>query len=215
MNPDRFHRIRRVLARRQPDLSVLMEKVHKTHNLSAIVRSCDAVGVLEVHAVFPKKGLHLHPNSSAGTSKWVAVKEHESVESAVEHLHQAGFRVLAAHPSPEARDFREVDFTRRVALMVGAELDGISERGLALADEAVAIPMAGMVRSLNVSVATALLLFEALRQRKAAGMYDESRLSPQDFQRILFEWAYPEMAQVLRNQGEPYPSLSPDGELLT
>jgi len=98
--------------------------------------------------------------------------------------------------------------------MVGAELDGLSEQGLALADETVMIPMAGMVRSLNVSVATALLLFEAFRQREERRLYDESRLPKEEFDRVLFEWAYPEMAEILRRKGEPYPSLSPDGDIL-
>jgi len=214
VNPQRFHRIKSVLARRQPDLTVLMESVNKTHNLSAILRNCDAVGVLRAHAVLPEKGIDLPHHTSAGTTKWVGVRLHPTVQAAVSHLHQEGFLVLAAHPTEKAEDYRDVDLTRPVALMVGAELDGLSEEGLALADETVAIPMAGMVRSLNVSVATALLLFEAFRQRQAAGQYGKSRLSEQAFAHQLFEWAYPEIAGVLRKKGDPYPPLSQDGEIL-
>ncbi len=213
MNPERFLRIRSVLERRQPDLTVLMERVNKTHNFSAILRNCDAVGVLMAHAVFPEKGIDLHHDTAAGTSKWVQVLAHSTVRAAVDHLHLDGFRVLAAHPTDEARDYREIDLTGPVAFMVGAELDGLSAEGMTLADEMVAIPMAGMVRSLNVSVATALLLFEAHRQRKAAGLYDKSRLPKEEYHRLLFEWAYPEIAEVLRGKDEPYPPLSPDGEI--
>lgn len=214
MNRDRFRRIRSVLVRRQPDLTVLMESVNKTHNFSAILRNADAVGVLRAHAVLPEKGIDLHHHTAAGTSKWVEVRVHSTTQAAVDNLHRDGFRVLAAHPTDGARDYRETDLTQPVAFMVGAELDGLSEQGLALADETVMIPMAGMVRSLNVSVATALLLFEAFRQREERRLYDESRLPKEEFDRVLFEWAYPEMAEILRRKGEPYPSLSPDGDIL-
>jgi tRNA (guanosine-2'-O-)-methyltransferase len=190
-----------------------MERVNKTHNFSAILRNCDAVGVLRAHAVFPEKGIDLHHHTAAGTSKWVQVRVHTTVQAAVDSLHQEGFSILAAHPTDQAKDYREMDLTKPIALMVGAELDGLSEEGLALADEMVVIPMAGMVRSLNVSVATALLLFEAFRQRQAGGLYEESRLPKEEFDRLLFEWAYPEIAEVLQKRSEPYPRLSPDGEI--
>ena len=214
MNPERFHRIRAVLERRQPDLTVLMERVNKSHNFSAILRNCDAVGVLRAHAVLPEKSIDLHHHTAAGTSMWVQVRVHTTVQAAVDSLHQEGFSILAAHPTDQARDYREMDLTRPVALMVGAELDGLSEEGLTLADEMVVIPMAGMVRSLNVSVATALLLFEAFRQRQAAGLYEESRLPKEEFDHLLFEWAYPEIAEIYKRKGDPFPDLSPDGEIL-
>lgn len=214
MRAERFHRMKAVLARRQPDLTVLMENVHKSHNFSAILRNCDAVGVLDAHVVPPQEGLNLHQGTSAGTRKWIRVHRHATVRDAVAHLHGQGFRVLAAHPSPTALDFREVDFTKPTAVMMGAELDGVSDEGLALADDHVVIPMGGMVHSLNVSVATALLLYEAQRQRAEAGMYDVSRIPEEEFTRILFEWAYPSLAAGRRRDGRPYLRLDGDGQLL-
>lgn len=214
MNPDRFARLRRTLARRQPDLTVLMDHVHKTHNFSAILRNCDAVGVLEAHVVVPDDGLDLHHGTSAGTRKWVHVRRHADVPSAVAHLRERAFTVVAAHPAPDSIDFREIDYTRPTAVLMGAELHGVSDEGLRLADTHVRIPMLGMVHSLNVSVATALLLFEAARQRGAAGMYDESRLAPDDFERHLFEWAYPSIASARRREGRPYPELTDGGEII-
>ena len=213
MRPQRFHRLKAVLSRRQPGLTVLMEKVHKSHNFSAILRNCDAVGVLDAHVVPPDSGLDLHHGTSAGTRKWIRVHRHATVGEAVSHLHDRGFTVLAAHPSDDAVDFRTVDFTRPTAVMMGAELDGVSPEGLALADAHVVIPMLGMVHSLNVSVATALLLYEAQRQRAAAGMYDASRLDEEEFRRTLFEWAYPSLAAARRHDGAPYPTLDEDGQI--
>lgn len=214
MTPERFARLRDVLSRRQPDLTVLMERVNKSHNFSAILRSCDAVGVLDAHVVPPDRGVDLHPATAAGSSKWVRVHEHPSVGAAIELLHERGFTVLAAHPSPDARDYRDVDLTCPVAFMMGAELYGLGDEALERADAHVVIPMAGMVRSLNVSVASALLLFEAKRQRDRAGLYDRPRLAPEAFRRRLFEWAYPAIAARCREAGTDYPELGPDGELL-
>ena len=215
MRPERFRRLRAVLARRQPDLTVLMEKVNKEHNFSAILRNCDAVGVLEAHVVPPERGLGLHHATSAGTRKWIRVRQHPDVAEAFAHLDGAGFRVLAAHPGADARDYREVDFTGPTAIMMGAELYGVSAAGLALAHEHVSIPMLGMVHSLNVSVATALLLYEAMRQRQAAGMYERARLEEDVFRRTLFEWAHPFLAERLRAEGRGYPPLDEDGAIVT
>lgn len=214
MSRRRYQRLKAVLNRRQPDLTVLMEHVNKPHNFSAILRNCDSVGVLAAHVVPPKTGVPLSNHASAGASKWIQVQEHPTVHEAVQRLHEGGFRVLAAHPSPEAVDYREIDFIPPVAIMVGAELEGISEEGLALADETVVIPMAGMAKSLNVSVATALILFEAFRQRTAAGLYESSRLDGERYQKLLFEWMHPDLARVLRGKRLPYPPLDEDGEAI-
>ena len=214
MHPERFHRLRTVLERRQPDLTILMDRVNKSHNFSAILRNCDAVGVLRAHVVPPEEGLELHHGTSAGTRKWVQVHRHKNVEDAARVLKQEGYSLIAAHPSENAVDFREIDYTSPTAILVGAELHGVSEVGLEKADLCVRIPMTGMVKSLNVSVATSLLLFEAFRQRQAAGMYEESRLSPSEFEQLLFEWSWPSVAAAKRRDGKPYPSLGADGEIL-
>lgn len=214
MRPERFRRLRTILARRQPDLAVLMDRVNKSHNFSAILRSCDAVGVLEAHVVPPAEGLDVHHGTSAGTKKWVRVRYHATVALAVTELEQRGLRLVAAHPSADAVDFRDVDFTAPTAVVMGAELQGVSEEALGAADVHVRIPMRGMVHSLNVSVAAALVLFEAARQREAAGLYDRSRLGPEEFDRTLFEWAYPSVASRRRRQGKRYPALTEDGAII-
>ena len=214
MRPERFQRLRAVLERRQPDLTILMDRVNKSHNFSAILRNCDAVGVLRAHVVPPEKGLALHHGTSAGTMKWVQVHRHKSVEDAARSLKKEGFSLIAAHPSKHSVDLREVDYSGPTAILVGAELHGVSEEGLDTADLCVKIPMTGMVKSLNVSVATSLLLFEAFRQRQAAGMYEGSRLDRNEFEKHLFEWSWPSLAAARRRDGKPYPKLSHDGEIL-
>lgn len=191
-----------------------MDRVNKSHNFSAILRSCDAVGVLDAHVVPPEHGLDVHHGSSAGTKKWVGVRRHPDVASATRHLEQGGFRVLAADLAADAVDYRDLDYTGPTAIVLGAELHGVSDEARALAHGSVTIPLAGMVHSLNVSVATALILFEARRQREAAGLYDACRLSMEELERRLFEWAYPSIARRRREGGRPYPALTADGEIV-
>ncbi len=213
MTPERFRKLKMVLARRQPDLTVLAADVHKPHNISAIVRTCDAVGIHRVHAVSPSGEFHHHRMASGGSRHWVGLTLHPSLTGAVEALREAGWRLVAAHPTDSARDFREIDYTRRTAIVLGSELEGLEREAIDAADETITIPMAGMVESLNVSVAAALILYEAQRQRSDAGMYDTSRLDAETFDRTLFEWAYPEIAARLQRLGQAYPALREDGEL--
>lgn len=214
MTPERFRKIRARLARRQPDLTVLAENVHKSHNIAAILRTADAVGIHRVHAVSESGEIPRHHMVSGGTRKWVPVELHGDIRSAVQRLGDDGFSVIAAHPGAEARDYRKLDYTRRTAILLGAEMNGISEDARELVDGFVAIPMEGMVTSLNVSVAAALILYEARRQREAAGMYEACRLGDDDYRTTLFEWAYPDLALRCREKNLPYPPLSDDGDLL-
>lgn len=214
MTPERFARLRQVLDARQPDLTVLMDNVHKTHNFSAVLRSCDAVGVFEAHAVWPDPRLKPNHMTSGGAGKWVQVRTHASIVSAVSALKATGFRILAAHLSAQAVDYRELDYTRPSAVLLGSELLGVSEGAGRMADTHLAIPMQGMVESLNVSVAAATVLFEAQRQRLEAGLYRARRLDPQLYQRTLFEWAHPEVADYCRRHGHPYPALDEAGDIV-
>ncbi|RTG99438.1 tRNA (guanosine(18)-2'-O)-methyltransferase TrmH [Thermus scotoductus] len=188
MTEARRRRIEEVLRRRQPDLTVLLENVHKPHNLSAILRSCDAVGVLEAHAVNPTGGVPTFNETSGGSHKWVYLQVHSDIQTAIGHLRERGFRIYATALREDAQDFREVDYTQPTAILLGAEKWGVSEETLALAHGAIKIPMLGMVQSLNVSVAAAVILFEAQRQRLKAGLYEHPRLDPELYQRVLEDW---------------------------
>lgn len=212
--PQRFHRVRAVLDRRQPDLTILLEDVQVPRNLAAIMRSLDAVGGLEAHAVWPGGRLQISRPASGGNRKWIKVRKHRTLAAALAALQEEGFRVLAAHPTDDAPGFREIDYLRPFALLLGNEDLGVTADALSGADELVTIPMMGMGTSLNVSVAAALILFEAQRQRAAAGFYDAPRLDPESHARLLFEGVYPKLAALCRKRGLAYPRLGPEGEIL-
>jgi tRNA (guanosine-2'-O-)-methyltransferase len=214
VRPERFSRLQEVLDSRQPDLSVLMERVHKPHNFSAILRNCDAAGVLEAHAIPLKRSVGLHKRTSSSAAKWVQVIEHESTADAALALKTAGFSLVAADLGPTAVDYRSVDYTKPTAFVMGTEKFGLSDAGHEVADITVSVPTHGMIHSLNVSVATALLLFEAVRQREVAGLYDACRLPPEQRERLLFEWSFPRIARACRELGRPYPEMDDQGALL-
>lgn len=213
MTAQRFTRLKQVLDARQPDLTVLLDNVNKAHNFSAILRSCDAVGVLEAHAVWPNPDIAMHHMTSGGTAKWVQVHTHASADDALTLLKDRGFQLLAAHLSENAVDYRSVDYTLPTAIVLGAELLGLGEDARQRADKHITVPMHGMVESLNVSVAAATILFEAERQREANGMYARSRLERERFNRILFEWAHPAVAEYCNRNGFDYPAIDEQGEL--
>jgi tRNA (guanosine-2'-O-)-methyltransferase len=211
MTPERFAKLRSALARRQPDLTVYMDAVNKSHNVSAIIRTADAVGVHRLHALTTGGALRRHHMIAGGAKHYVALTLHGSTAAALTALRAHGWRLVAAHAGAGVRDYRDVDYTAKVALMVGAELVGLSDAALAAADERVAIPMHGLGTSLNVSVAVGILLLEAERQRRMAGLYETSRLTPAEWDAALFEWCYPDVAERCRQLGRAYPPLTEVG----
>ncbi|QKJ89088.1 tRNA (guanosine(18)-2'-O)-methyltransferase [Paramixta manurensis] len=216
MNAQRFARIREMLAARQHDLTVCMEQVHKPHNVSAVIRTADAVGVHEVHAVWPGSRMRTMASAAAGSNSWVQVKTHRTIAEAVGHLKSQQMQILATHLSDNAVDFRDIDYTKPTCILMGQEKTGITQEALELADCDIIIPMVGMVQSLNVSVASALILYEAQRQRQNAGMYQRqhSLLDEQEQQRLLFEGGYPVLARVAKQKRLPRPHIDENGQVI-
>ncbi len=215
MSPERFSRITEMLKRRQLDLTVCLEMVHKPHNLAAIVRTADAVGIHQVHAVWPNQFSRVGKGTSAGSNSWVDVNRHENIEQAIAAMRAKGMQIFATNLSATAMDYREPDYTKPTAFLLGQEKTGISEQALAMADQDILIPMVGMVQSLNVSVANSLLLYEAMRQREAAGMYEQTcQLSHEEQTRIYFERGHPIFAKVCQQKGLPYPQIDEAGQIV-
>ena len=214
MIPRRYQRIKQVLDRRQPDLTVLAEDVHKPHNLSAIIRTCDAVGIFDIHVVNRHSDTPTFSQVAQGSEKWVNLHSHPDIKTAIEHLQKKNHKVYAAHLSNIAIDYRQVDYTQPTAILLGTEKWGVTSQAADLVDGHIIIPMQGMVQSLNVSVANAVILFEAQRQRLEIGLYDKVRLDPKIYHKTVFEWGYPDIADLYRREGKPYPQLSKEGEIL-
>lgn len=215
MNLERYQRIQHVLKSRQIDLTFCLEEVHKPNNVSAVIRTADATAIHKIHAVWPH-AMRTLSHTSAGARNWVEVETHHTIDDAVSVLKQQNMQILVTNLSETAVDFREIDYTKPTAILLGGEKMGVSEQAKQLADQDIIIPMMGMVQSLNVSVASAVIMYEAQRQRQAAGMYDRptSKLAEKTIQRILFERGHPVLAKVAKRKGLPFPLIDEQGEIV-
>ena len=213
MSPERYQRIRSVLDKRQTDLTVCLENVHKPHNVSAVVRTCDAVGIHRVHTVWEKK-YQFRGGTAMGSQDWVRQTNHDTIGSAMDTLKAQNMQVLVTHLSDSAIDFRDVDYTKPTAILFGQEKYGATDEAIGLADQDIVIPMMGMVQSLNVSVAAALVLYEAQRQRTIACMYNTQQLPEQECQALAFQNGYPRLFKLCMRKGLPYPAINNMGEVI-
>jgi tRNA (guanosine-2'-O-)-methyltransferase len=185
----RAAKFRRVLALRQPDLTVVLENIHDPHNVSAVLRSCDAVGVLRFELLYTRERFpRIGRKSSSSANKWLDHRTHRSVDACYAALRQEGFRICATHLAGDTVSLYDLDLTGPVALVLGNEHRGVSERAAELADVRFHIPMMGMIQSLNVSVAAAVSLYETLRQRWAAGRYNAPSLAPGSMDALFDDW---------------------------
>lgn len=215
MTPERYQKFRQVLQKRQPDLTVIADELHKGRNMAAIRRTCDAMGVPEMHAIIPEGFKQKRfAGTTQGTHKWVRLTKHRHLQDCIQSLRKQSMQVCVADLSEQSVDYRQVDFTKPTAILMGAEVTGVSDAALAAADVHFHVPMLGLVESLNVSVACALILSEAIRQRELAGMLDYSRYSEQEIQHFAFEWGYPKIQRYYQWKKLPYPKLDDQGRLL-
>ena len=193
LSDNRRNRLEEVIRRRQTDFTVVLENIWDPHNVSAVLRSADAVGIQDVHLLyyieegpdFSKTG----KQSSASAKKWLSFHRHTSVEECYSALRADGFSIYASHLSDYSMSLHDLDGMKKIALVFGNEHRGVSETACSLADGVFYIPMMGMVESLNVSVATAVALYEIARQRIAAGRYEKPLINGEAFNAMLEEWA--------------------------
>lgn len=156
---------------------VVIENIHDPHNVSAIFRTCDAVGVPRVSLVYNvEKYPKIGKKSSASAFKWVEKEKYRSIDTCYSDLRSKGFKIYASALFKESVNLFEFDLTEKIAIVLGNEHRGVSEEAAKGADQTFMIPMFGMVQSLNVSVAAAVVLYESARQRLQKGMYNSSDL---------------------------------------
>lgn len=211
--PERLQKILQLVANRQPDLTVFMEEVHKPHNLAAIVRTADAVGIGEVHATFPEDVQYRGHHTASGSKRWVKTHTYPDLADGMSAIKDQGMQILCAHFSDEAVDFRSIDYTKPTCLLLGSELVGVSDEAAEIADQHVIIPMMGMVQSLNVSVAAALILYEAQRQRVEAGMYGQCKVPQEEVDYLIFKSLHPSVKKFCDKHRIRYPKLNEIGEI--
>ncbi|HXS37888.1 MAG TPA: RNA methyltransferase [Flavipsychrobacter sp.] len=191
MTPQRKSRITHVLNHRQPDLTVVMENVHDPHNISAVMRTADSVGIQEIYVLNTQISRHkkFGKKSSASAAGWLTIHEFDDLESCFAALRKRYNKIYATHLGEQARSLYELNLTEPVALVFGNEHAGVTDECLKLCNGNFIIPQMGMVQSLNISVACAVTLYEAYRQREKAGYYKgEARLLETEWKMLAEKW---------------------------
>lgn len=191
MTPERSAKIERILNHRQPGLVVVMENVHDPHNISAVMRTCDAVGVQDVFVLTTVIPRHKRfgKNSAASADKWLTIHQYDNTAECMAAVREKCDKIYATHLGVASCSLYDLELTQRVALVFGNEHAGVTEECLSYCDGNFIIPQVGMVQSLNISVACAITLYEAFRQRNVAGFYNgTSRLAPAEARSLATKW---------------------------
>ncbi|MDR3680445.1 MAG: RNA methyltransferase [Flavipsychrobacter sp.] len=191
MTPERRERITNVLNNRQPDLTVILENVHDPHNIAAVFRTCDAVGVREIYVLTTTISRHppFDQKSSASAAHWLTIHQFEDLETCIKAVKEKYTKIFATHLGTESCSLYDLDLKEPVALVFGNERHGVSDDFLKYCDGNFIIPQVGMVRSLNISVACAISLYEAFRQRNLAGFYNGTpRISTEEYNSTALSW---------------------------
>lgn len=180
-----------VLQKRQPDLTVVLENVFDPHNISAVMRSCEAVGIQDIYVLNNRIPRHKKwgSRSSSSAAKWLTVHQFTDIQECFRELRSKYSRILTTHLSGDAIPLYQVDFTASIALVFGNEHSGVSEEIRELSDGNFLIPQVGIIQSLNISVACAVTIYEAFRQKYLAGHYAQPRLPEDQYQRLWKQWS--------------------------
>lgn len=192
MTPERYHRLTSVLNKRQPDLTVILENVLDPHNVSAVMRTCDAVGIQEIfilnHTIPPHRKWGARSSSSA--AKWLTIRQYTDPVACFEAVRKNYQKIFTTHLGAGAVSMHELNMTEPIALVFGNEHSGVTRDLIGLADGNFIIPQVGIIQSLNISVACAVTLYEAFRQKSLAGHYDAPKLEGEQLSQLRNEWGF-------------------------
>ena len=192
MTPARTNRLEQVLSKRQPDLTVVLENVFDPHNISAVMRTCDAVGIQDIFILNTKIPPHKKwgAKSSSSAAKWLSIHQFTNTEACFAELRKRYTKIYTTHLAVDSVGLYQLNLAESVALVFGNEHSGVSEEIIGMADGNFIIPQVGIIRSLNISVACAVTLYEAFRQKSAAGHYDAPRLPAIQHATLRNQWGF-------------------------
>lgn len=190
MTPERKQRLFEVLNKRQTNLTVVMENVFDPHNISAVMRTCDAVGVQDIYVLNTLIPRHKKwgKKTSSGVSKWLNIRQFTDLQACFAELRRHYDHIYTTKLADHAVSLYELDFTGKIALVFGNEHSGVSEEASESADGNFIIPQMGWVKSLNISVACAVSLYEAFRQKYQAGQYSRPQMNEQQLGMLMQKW---------------------------
>ena len=187
----RFSLFQKVIENRTRYITVVLEDIFQPHNASAVLRTCDALGVQDVHIIENRNQYRVNPDVALGAHKWLNLykynKQENNTLAAIEHLRSEGYRIVATTPHKNDVELKEFDLDRgKVALFFGSELPGLSDIVLSNADEYLRIEMYGFTESFNISVSAAIILHYLTAKLRQSDL--PWRLSEEEKKQIILEW---------------------------
>ncbi len=194
MTPERTEKLLNVLNKRQHNLTVVMENVQDPHNIYAVMRTCDAVGIQDIYIINTKIPRHkkFGTKTSSSEAKWLTIHHFDDVPTCFNELRNKYNKIYATHLATNAISLYDIDFTESIALVFGNEHSGVSEEVINLADGNFIIPQMGIIQSSNISVACAVSIYEAFRQKNIAGHYVNNQMPTQQRNILLQQWGFNE-----------------------
>ena len=191
ISDNRKETIEKVLGERTRYITMVMEDIYQSQNASAVVRTCECMGLQDIHFIEDASKYSINPGVLKGSDKWIDLIKHKekggnTTEKCFEHLRHAGYTIYAMDPAPEGKNIDEVPVDTKIALVMGNELKGISDYAQKHADGLVRIPMYGFTESLNISVSAAIglnTLVPKIRQSSHAW-----RLTDEEKDNIRLKW---------------------------
>jgi tRNA (guanosine-2'-O-)-methyltransferase len=194
MTPERYNRLISVLNHRQPDLTVVLENVFDPHNVSAVMRTCDAVGIQDVYILNDRIPPHRKwgYRSSSTAAKWLSIHQFTDAEKCFEEVRKRYGKIYASHLGTNSSDMYSLNLAESIALVFGNETFGVSDEIRKYCDGDFIIPQVGIIKSLNISVACAVTLYEAFRQKKEKEHYTSRKVSEDTFRQLSDDWEIPQ-----------------------
>jgi tRNA (guanosine-2'-O-)-methyltransferase len=192
MTPERTERLLSVLNKRQNNITVVLENVFDPHNIAAVMRTCDAVGIQDIYVLNTTIAPHkkFGQKSSSSAAKWLTIHQFTEAAACFAELRRHYNLILTTHLSSDAVALHAIDFTQSIALVFGNEHAGVSDAIRAMADGNFIIPQVGIIKSLNISVACAVTVYEAMRQKTLAGHYDKVALDSERYSQLRAAWGF-------------------------
>jgi tRNA (guanosine-2'-O-)-methyltransferase len=188
--PERIVKMEQVLQHRTQHLTIVLEDIYQSHNASAVLRSCDCFGLLDVHIIENRNEYIVNPDVALGSSKWLNLFSYREADcnttDCIQKLKNQGYRIIATSPHKDDCSVRELPLFQKTALIFGNEVDGLSAKALEMADGFVKVPMYGFTESLNISVSAAICLYTLMEKLHNSDI--NWHLSPEEKIETLIKW---------------------------
>ena len=191
INEERRERLQQILEERTRHVTVVLEDIYQPQNASAVMRTCECLGIQELHVIENLYEYRLNPAVVQGSSKWIDLIRHNREEqdnsrACIEQLKQRGYRIIAMDPAPGGKTVAQLDISDKLALCFGSEEPGLSATLMDLADETVRIPIHGFTRSYNLSVSAGISLYILVTALRNSAV--DWRLDEQDATDLYIKW---------------------------